>query len=824
MLQFYSDAALTLPVTNLTPKRFLVPLKGGTKQSTVYLADQYVATVALAASSGASTIQVDNTFEFFIAGRAFVNGIQISYTGKTGTTLTGVTGLTSAINPGDKIKPWKTYKLAGNLVVSPTGGDSGNGLNISVGPDFNSLSFPGTPAIFSNTIYDNQGAATAVAVQVSVIPGLQKEFTNWAVTTSNFYPREGNTATAIANGETGILPQLFGYVFRRDYQLPQSLRILPATRQVQAKMPGLVIGQHRWRDENDTNAQVIVPATWDPDVQSIGPEKFIAGIGHGDDLSEVDLEQSSDSVFLRINHGHYFTGTDGYYLPAGAQIDVFPANAAATFNLSATPRPTKPIFVGTYHADTLGYFDTETQYRYMSQGISTDPGAPKYQFTLDRATNHLTINTPLASRVIFLGTVSGNVTDYFDFPVFPVGEISRVFIDRGIGNPSVVVPAYVVDRTLGRLTVSSPTGAGVSIPGALKGEPVYAEVNQSIAVVYETGTDDSILLDSVDLNPAFSGLSGGYVYLQHRQQKPASLVLSTDKPRITVPATHDSIINLVAYGPVYFDGDYALLSVTALGPSGENIPNARLSVIVDSSFSGLLNYQNPQAGPVEVVTGGDGTANLVFIPKTGYGRWIPTIAAAGGNAGLATTTIANDSLVLPDGVPISQIRNSREGWLVSAYLVMNNDPLMGKVGANATLGEVTWVTTGTAGTVGYKTNGERNLWANGNVAIVPIDALDAAGHSYTNGLFSGTVVKLVYGVALPTTGTVGAYFITYVQRTTIKLQVKNSNVISNTILLQMAEPSVIVSNPWLILENSTQGRLNQFRLGWERNVPTLPQR
>lgn len=825
MLSFFKDAALTLPVTLLTPKRFLVPLKGGTKQSTLYLADTYATQVTLAAAPGATTIQVADTFEFFNAGRAFVNGVQISYTGKTATTLTGVTGLTVAVNPGDKLQPWKTYKLAGNLVISPTGGDLNHGIKVSVGPNFNSLSFPGVPSVFSNLSYDNQGAAISVALQVSVDPGVQKEFTNWAITTSNFYPREGNTNTAIANGEIGVSPQVFGYAFRRDYQLPQSLRLLPSNRQVNDKTPGFIVGQHRWRDENTTNAQVIVPTSWDPDVNTIGLEKFIAGIGHGDDFAEVDLEQVVDSVFLRVNHGFYFTGIEGYYLPSNPQLDIFPASQAASFQLTKTPRATKPIYVGTYQADSLGYFDADVRYRYMSQGISADPSAPAYQFSLDRVANKVTINAALPTKIIFLGTVSGNVTDYFDFPVFPVASINRVFVDRGIGSLPVVAPAYTFDSSLGRLTVSSPTGAGVSIPGALQGEPVYAEIAPAIAVLYETGIDDSVLLDSVDLNPAFSGLSQGYVYLQHRVQKPASLTLAADKPRIPVPATHDTIVDLIAYGPVYFDGDYALLTVTAFGPvEGERIPNARLSVIVDSSFTGLLNYEDPHVNPVEVVTGGDGSANLVFIPKQGYGRWIPPIAASGGLAGRATTTIANDTLVLPDGVPISQIHTTAEGWLVNTYLVKNNDPILGKVGANASLGEVLFQTTGTPGTVAYKTNGERDLWANGNIPIVPIDALDSAGHSYTSGLFSGTVAKLVYGTALPTDATIGAYFVTYVQRTTIKLQVKGSNVISNTILLQMAEPSVIVSNPWLVLENSTQGRLNQFRLGWERNVPTLPQR
>ena len=183
--------------------------------------------------------------------------------------------------------------------------------------------------------------------------------------------------------------------------------------------------------------------------------------------------------------------------------------------------------------------------------------------------------------------------------------------------------------------------------------------------------------------------------------------MSCDKPIIPIPATSTSIIGLIAYGPVYFTNDYALLKVTAYGLSGQPVPNAELNVVVDpSTFTGTINYQDPLTTTVTAITGGDGTANLVFLPTGGFGVWIPTIAASGGLGGVATTNITDDTLVLPADVQLGQIWNSQEGWLVTTYTVANNDPLFGMVGGDPSLGEIVWQTIGTPGASNYQTNGE----------------------------------------------------------------------------------------------------------------------
>ena len=138
----------------------------------------------------------------------------------------------------------------------------------------------------------------------------------------------------------------------------------------------------------------------------------------------------------------------------------------------------------------------------------------------------------------------------------------------------------------------------------------------------------------------------------------------------------------MAYGPVFFNGDYALLQVTAYSKvPGQVIQGAELEVLVNppaypNSFTGTINYQDPTTETVTVTTGADGTANLIFRPTKNYGFYIPTAAAAGGLAGLATTTLANDTIVLPQPVAISQLYSAGDTapWLVTLYIQVPSSP------------------------------------------------------------------------------------------------------------------------------------------------------
>jgi hypothetical protein len=835
MIGIYRDSGLTLRVSLASPKRFLLPLKGGTKTSTLYLGDPYTATVTSTATAGASTINVDQTFEFLASGHAVFGSQNITYTGVTATSLTGVTGITSTINPGDKIRPNKVWNTSGQVTFVPAGADLGNGILVSLNNGAGSYNFPGTPLILGATqVTSGVSNALPLGIQVQVGAGVEKELVDWGVVSGNFYARDSASVTAPANGENGVVARLFGYVYRQDQALKQWVRILPVGRKVSSSSPGFKIGEYRWKDELNSNAVPLLDTKWDPDISLVGPEKFTTGMGHGSDLEPVDVESTDSSIRMRINPGHYFTGPERNYLPATPVLEFHSASVGGlSFTLAQPPQRLTPLFVGTYQLDSQGYYSHANEYHYQATGFDVSAGAPVYQYIINRKTGFITLNQAVPKTLIFLGILSGQANDYFDMSLYPVARVNRVFIDRGLGIAPATSPSanIIFDQSLGTIQLTDPAGIGPTIPTGLKGEAVFAECEAAVAVLYSAGTAVDRLIDTVDINPASAGISSGHFYLQHRRQKPNSIVLAVDKPQIDIPPTLSSIVGLTAFGPVYFENDFALLRATCYSKvPGETIPNARLQAVVDSNnFSGLLNYVNPLTQPVQVLTGGDGSANLIYTPTTGFGVWVPTIAAqtpitAVSLAGIATTTIAGDTLVLPATVPISQVRNSLEGWLVTTYLVYNNNPLFGKTGADPNQGEIAFQTSGTAGSTAYKTNGMRDAWRSGSLLVFPIKAFDITGKNYTDVGFNGNVKYLQFAAAIPSGGTIGSYFVSYLQRVTIQLSLVNSNIVSNTIALQMQVPPVIVENPWLILQNATQGRLNQYRLGWVRPANTTPTR
>ena len=78
-----------------------------------------------------------------------------------------------------------------------------------------------------------------------------------------------------------------------------------------------------------------------------------------------------------------------------------------------------------------------------------------------------------------------------------------------------------------------------------------------------------------------------------------------------------------------------------------------------------------------------------------------------------------------------------------------------------------WQTSGTPGTAGYQTNGERIPFKSSAEILRPVEMLDAAGQNYLlgdgvtpNPAFSGNIIRLVYSEAVPGGTTVGAYLVT----------------------------------------------------------------
>jgi hypothetical protein len=255
----------------------------------------------------------------------------------------------------------------------------------------------------------------------------------------------------------------------------------------------------------------------------------------------------------------------------------------------------------------------------------------------------------------------------------------------------------------------------------------------------------------------------------------------------------------------------------------EVIPNVRLRVIPGDDFQGFINYQDPVTANVEVVTGGDGNASFVYTPAKTYGFYLD-----------ATASISGTVLTLPEPVPLTQLWNADEQWLPTTYAVRNDHPYLGKVDANTAFGEIPWQTKGTPGTIGYRTNGMRQVLRNSvGSKVFPVQAYDAAAHPalvwdddtakwIVNSDFSGTAVVLEYADAIVDSEAtnIGAYFISFVGRIQIQVQDIATGLISNTILLQLEPPPEIQDAPAVagylylnLAEDIKQGRLNANRLG-----------
>lgn len=800
MIAFFKDANLTVRVEEFAPKKFLFPLAGGSKTSSLWLGDPYTAIVQVEAAPGAVTLELDQTQEFPDSGTVVVGGQSLTYTGRTNTELTGIPAsgpgsIASVISVGNLAYPDYVYDGAANLRIRVTGADlqSGRVLIRLKRADQSIYGLTGGDALYGFSAVST-GVVNAVRLdlQVDVVSGVQEELQDWWLETT---PLEVNEPGRVIDN---ILVRARGSVFRRDQGLPQRLRLLQVEREIAKSPPSWIVGSHRWRDSSSINAVELISARWDPDVARIGIEKFVAGIGDRGDLELVQLEEVQDSIHPRVRRGHYFTGHRGYYLPANDyELEFLPASAASglEYTLVKVPRSQTPVFVGNWRLDEQGFYESQDVYRYA--GHIFDSLVDDLQFTLHRKNRQLVLNQALSPFTIFVGVTTGNAVEYFDLPVHPVDRVISLYID----NPRIYSSSFVFDREQGTLKFSQ-------ISGSVAGQPVYAVCEPAVAVLYEIDGSSDRLVQEVDFNPAFSGVSQGHFYLQHRRQKAALLELSVDKPRISIPPTHSSIIGLVAYGPVKYEGDFALLTVIAYSRiPGEIVPGLRLQVIPGSDFQGLVNYKDPLTETVIVTTGGDGRANLVYTPRTNFGTWLDLAVS------VATTSVSGDTLLLPAPVPISQIRNAAEGWLVSTYVVRNDNFLLGFAGGNPALGELPFVETGTPGQPDYRTNGQRELWTVSSAPVVPIEAWDAAGRNYDDPLFDGNAVKLIYPDSLPTGSFVGAYFISYVERVTLRLQATDSNVFSNSILVQMEVPGQIFDDPFLILDDDVNGRLNTYRLG-----------
>ena len=657
MLQFFKDAGLTLPITNFTPKWTSVPTKGTIKITSVYLGDAYTSIVSQVVSPSATTIYLTQVDEFSPSGGTVtIDAEVITYTAASKTPSPHISGCTRGADSttaaghlvGTIVYPQTTYNSVsgGNITIlvnGMTAGPIGLGLATALGI----FGPPGVPLLLpvSNVVSGISGAIQ-IRLQFTAPAGAEAQYKNLSIIpTSMYHPADVNDVSHYI-----VQPSCLLYVQQRDQGLVQRMRLLPANRQVSADLPGFTWGQYRWRDNTTENSVAIVPTKWDTDTSLI-TQDFIGGvgsIGETNDLEPIKLEEVDSSIYLRALHGQYFTGVKRYFFPSDNwNLEFLPSvvGGSLTYQLIAPPREQTSVFVGNWRLDGQGFYEYNLNARYTFGPNFNPTDTVNPQFTVDRITGVLTINPAVQSpqTTILLGVLSGGVTEYFDLPYYPVDSVIKLYVT----GPDVNIPAYTFNREQGFITFPKASGTAA-------GQPLFALVNPAIAVEYEYDVPDETEIQNTnipdeqdllkntrllppDVNPAFSGLSSGYVFLQHRVLRPVAVTLSADKPQIAIPPTLDSIIGLIAYGPVYYNGDHALLTATAIGSlPNEVIPGAQLQVVPGGynplngqplqsyPFRGLINGVDPNTTPVIVVTGGDGIANLVYQPDNDFGFYIPT--------------------------------------------------------------------------------------------------------------------------------------------------------------------------------------------------------
>jgi hypothetical protein len=316
--------------------------------------------------------------------------------------------------------------------------------------------------------------------------------------------------------------------------------------------------------------------------------------------------------------------------------------------------------------------------------------------------------------------------------------------------------------------------------------------------------------------------------LENRDLEPESVVLSCDKPETVTAATMGSVIPTVAYGPVLYSGDYALLSATVYGSLlNETVPNVVLDVVPGTSWSGTINYIDPIVTPVEVITSASGVVNMIYTPLTiSGGLYSPTspgTISGSPTGGLFTTNITNDTLVMPKLIPLSEIYNGSI-WKTELYLIYNDDPILG------------WASSGTPGTSNYMASGLRLLPGDVNFDApptrsspttwnqTPLTVLDENGNNQSSSVFTGNVAAIVYQQAIPESSIVGAYYLTLSgQLVSLQLRVHGTNIYSNTLVLELGQLPYLGNNPWLIvngiLDTETppvlkNGTIGTYKLGY----------
>jgi hypothetical protein len=273
----------------------------------------------------------------------------------------------------------------------------------------------------------------------------------------------------------------------------------------------------------------------------------------------------------------------------------------------------------------------------------------------------------------YVGTSDGLNNQKFETSRFPVSNDSSLAVyvvntSAGTWTAFSVVTSFsaanqvLLDADLGILTFGTLTG---TTPPPTAGYGIYIAYNAVPRIEYEEdGYSDVAIAKTADVSPLSQSLNKGFVCLARTELDIGSIELSTTKS--VVPGYANT------YGPVYAGADFADLLATVYSSGGEIVPNVEVTFYFETSppFGGI----GGSSTSIQKRTGFDGIARTFYVPPASVDAM-----------GYYVSSLTNSTtLTLPADANYLDVID------VYTYHVLKDDPMLGVVGADTTIGEVEW--------------------------------------------------------------------------------------------------------------------------------------
>lgn len=352
------------------------------------------------------------------------------------------------------------------------------------------------------------------------------------------------------------------------------------------------------------------------------------------------------------------------------------------------------------------------------------------------------------------------------------GAQVRQFFDSAIVSGVILVATsgdclvdYWCQIYSGNFTLNQRTGL-LHIPCLSGIHRAVVEINYSrgLLLCYEpSGFSEYLCRPSgIDLNPLTHGTDQGLLWTSMFPLRPARIVLDTSRSK-----NDDGTV-----GPIYAGNDFLVVNALVVTHSNAPVPQEDVTLVLENPVNiGLVNTEDPSEQLISRTTDGTGTARFVYTPPDtihGLGYFIPS-----GN-------LLGSGLTLVTPVPIEEVWNEN-GYKSLLFSIENDDvytPYSEVSGFFAADGrfELVTVISGT-GDSGY------TIWK----AVEPVALLDSDGLVV---VASGSrVAQIVYpNGSIPSSTTIGSYFVSVQRRISVGAYIQSSNVASESLEVVVGIP------------------------------------